>query len=332
MKAAIIKKYGNEPLQIEDISKPVVGDNDVLVEVHSASINPVDFKIKNGDLKMLLHYKMPLTLGQDFAGIVTAVGNNVDTFKIGSEVFGRVDEERIGSFAEYVVIDQKNLALKPKNLTFEEAASIPLVGLTSYQALNNYMSLEKNQKILIQAGSGGVGTFAIQLAKAMGAYVATTVSDKGIDLVKSLGVDQIINYKKEKFNNILKNYDDVFDTLGGEALAQSFDIVKKGGHIVSISGVPDEKFARAWGLGFFKRKLFKLASGKITKLSKERDINYDFLFMHPDGNQLETIRELIEDGLIVPVIDKIYTLDNINEAMSYSESGRAKGKIIIKIK
>jgi alcohol dehydrogenase len=256
----------------------------------------------------------------------------VTQFKVGDEIYARPRKDKIGTFAEYIAIHEDDIALKPKNLTFEEAASIPLVGLTSYQALHDIMQLQKGQKILIHAGSGGVGTFAIQLAKIMGATVATTASEAGENLVKSLGADEIINYKKEKFEDILKNYDAVFDTLGGTTLEKSFDIIKSEGNIVSVSGMPNARFGKEFGSGFFKTLLFSLASKKLTALEKKHNAQYSFLFMKPSGDQLRIIAKYIESGQIKPIIDRIFPFEDTQKAMEYSESGRAKGKIIVKIK
>jgi alcohol dehydrogenase len=332
MKAMIIKKYGNYPLQLADIPTPAVGDYDVLAEIHAASINPIDFKVRDGKVRTLLKYNMPLVLGNDFSGIVIQVGKNVKKFKIGDEIYGRPRKDRIGTFAEYISVHEEDIALKPHNLSFEETASIPLVGLTSYQALHDILQLTAGQKVLIQAGAGGVGTFAIQLAKAMGIYVATTTSDAGAELVKSLGADQIINYKTEAFDKILQNYDGVFDTIGGETLEKAFKTVKQGGQIVSVSGLPNARFGKEYGAGFIKTNIFRLITRKLSKLEAKYKVKYSFLFMKPSGSQLEIISELIESGQIKPVIDQVFPFVEAQKAMEYSESGRAKGKIILKIK
>lgn len=275
---------------------------------------------------------MPLILGNDFSGgVVVKVGEKVTRFKVGDEIYARPRKSKIGTFAEYISIHEDDIALKPKNLSFEEAASIPLVGLTSYQALHDIMQLQKGQKILIHAGSGGVGTFAIQLAKAMGATVATTASEAGADLVTSLGADKVINYKKENFEAILKNYDAVFDTLGGKTLEKSFEIIKEGGKIVSVSGRPNARFAKEYGAGFFKTLLFSAASHKLTALEKKHHAQYSFLFMKPSGEQLRIIADLIESGKIKPIIDRTFSFEEAQKAMEYAESGRAK-KIIVKMK
>ncbi|HFK1449036.1 TPA: NADP-dependent oxidoreductase [Bacillus pacificus] len=332
MKAMIIDKYGKVPMRMAEVPTPEINEYEVLAEIHAASINPIDFKIRDGKVKMLLKYEMPLILGNDFSGVITKVGSKVTRFKVGDEIYARPRKNKIGTFAEYIAIHKDDIALKPKNLSFEEAASIPLVGLTSYQALHDIMHLQKGQKILIHAGSGGVGTFAIQLAKIMGATVTTTASEAGANLVKSLGADEIINYKTEKFEEILTNYDAVFDTIGGTTLEKSFNIIKSGGNIVSVSGMPNARFGKEFGSGFFKTLLFSLASKKLTALEKKHNAQYSFLFMKPSGDQLRTIANYIEAGKIKPVIDRVFPFEDAQKAMEYSEAGRAKGKIIVKMK
>lgn len=276
MKAMIIDRYGKVPMRMAEVPTPEINEYEVLAEIHAASINPIDFKIRDGKVKMLLKYEMPLILGNDFAGVITKVGSKVTRFKVGDEIYARPRKNKIGTFAEYIAIHEDDIALKPKNLSFEEAASIPLVGLTSYQALHDIMQLQKGQKILIHAGSGGVGTFAIQLAKIMGAIVTTTASEAGANLVTSLGADEIINYKTEKFEDILKNYDAVFDTIGGATLEKSFNIIKSGGNIVSVSGMPNARFGKEFGSGFFKTLLFSLASKNLLHLKKSIMLNIHF--------------------------------------------------------
>lgn len=328
----IIDQYGKVPLRLAEMPIPEMGEYEVLTEIHAASINPVDFKIRDGKVKLLLAYKMPLILGNDFSGVVTKVGAKVTQFKVGDAIYGRPRKNKIGTFAEYIAVHEDDIALKPKNLSFEEAASIPLVGLTSYQALHNILQVQKGTKVLIHAGAGGVGTFAIQLAKIMGAYVATTASEAGADLVKSLGVDEVINYKTEQFQDRLQDYDGVFDTLGGESLETSFQIVKNNGKIVSVSGLPNARFAKKYGSSFIKSILFSAASYKLTKLEKKHNVQYTFLFMEPSGNQLRIIADFIESGKIKPVIDRVFPFEDAQKAMEYSEEGRAKGKIVLKIR
>ncbi|SFL07442.1 alcohol dehydrogenase [Paenibacillus sp. 1_12] len=333
MKAMVIDGYGkNMPLRLAELPVPEAGEQDVLVEIHAASLNPIDFKIRDGKTKFLLKYNFPLILGNDFSGKITKLGSKVTAFKVGDEVYGRPRKSRIGTFAEYIAINEEDISLKPQNLSFEEAASIPLIGLTTLQAFADILDLKKDQKILIHAGAGGVGTFAIQLAKVMGAYVATTASDNGYQLVKSLGADLIINYKKQNFEEILKDYDAVYDTLGGEALEKSFKILKPHGKIVSISALPNAKFGREENFGILKTMILSIVSRKITALEKKHNVDYHFLFMKPSGTQLEYIKQLIELNKIKPVIDKIYDFEDTQKAVEYLETGRAKGKVIIRLK
>lgn len=332
MKAMTIEKYGKTPLQMNDMPLPSMQEDDVLVKIHAASINPIDFKIRDGgSIKFFFDYKMPLILGNDFSGEVIDTGSKVTKFKVGDKVYGRPRKSRIGTFAEYIAVDHQELALMPANLSFEEAAAIPLVGLTSYQALNDRLSLQAGDKVFIPGGSGGIGTFAIQLAKIMGLYVATTASDKGHDLAKSMGADEIINYRETDFSTVLKNYDAVFDTMGKQNLEDAFKIVKKNGKIVSINGMPTAKTAKEHHLNFFKQLLLKIASRKLTKLSKKYVVDYEFFFMESKGEQLEVISQYIEEGRITPVIDQVFDFKDAQKAIEHSESGRAKGKIILKM-
>lgn len=330
MKALMIEKYGANPIFAERPT-PEAADFEVLVEIHAASLNPLDTKIRKGELKLLLDYKMPLILGNDFAGKVIKLGNKATKFKVGDEVYGRPRAEKIGTFAEYIAVHEDDIALKPVNLSFEEAAAVPLVGLTSYQALHDILKIKAGQKVLIHAGSGGVGTFAIQLAKSMGATVATTASD-GSGLVKTLGADRVINYKEEKFEDNLHEYDAVLDTVGGASLEKSFAILKEGGRLVSVSGTPTGRFAEENGLGMLKKILFSLASAKLTKLAKKHKVQYTFLFMKPSGEQLQVLAKLLEAEKIKPVLDTLFRFEDAQEALAYLEKGKAKGKIVVKMK
>lgn len=331
MKAATINKYKQEDLKIVSLPVPKLLPNDVLVKIVATSINPIDTKIMNGDLKMLLNFKMPLTLGNDFSGKIVAIGDKVKKFKVGDSVYGRPQKNRIGTFAEYLAVNESTIALTPKNLNYQESAAIPLVGLTSYQALHDLMKIKPNQKVFIQAGAGGVGSIAIQIAKQLGAYVATTTSRKNFDFVKSLGADEIIDYHSQNFEDVLKDYDAVFDTLGGKSLKNAFKIVKSGGTIVSVSGLPNAEFADEYGLSYWKKILFKFVTRDITKLEKQNNVKYHFLFMKPSGSQLSTITKFIENKKVRPIIDRTFDFEDINKALDYSKKGHAHGKIIISI-
>jgi alcohol dehydrogenase len=332
MKAAFIRHYGsNDAIEISDQPMPIVGPRDVLIKVRAASINPVDYKIRSGGLKTILPLKFPLILGSDCSGVVEKVGAEVRAFKPGDEVYARLEKDRIGAYAEYAVADESSVSLKPVNLSYVEAASIPLVGLTAWQALIDLGKLQAGQKVLIHAGSGGVGTFAIQLAKHLGATVATTVGARNVDLAKQLGADVVIDYNTQKFEALLSDYDLVFDTQGDDTQHRSFNVLKRGGALVTIAGIPTAEFGRAWGVNPIIRLVMGFKNRVSTKLARERGVNFTYLFMHPSGEQLRDIAKLIESGKIKPVIDKTFDLDHVRDALRYSESGRAVGKVVITI-
>jgi NADPH:quinone reductase-like Zn-dependent oxidoreductase len=333
MKAFIVTRYGkNEKLQPAEIAEPVVRTHDVLVQIYAASVNVLDAKIKNGDFKFILPYKPPFALGHDVAGIVVKVGAGVTQFKAGDEVYARPADHRMGTFAERIAIHENDVALKPGNLSMEEAASIPLVGLTAWQALVEKTNLQKGQKVFIQAGSGGVGTFAIQLAKHLGATVATTTGAGNMALVKSLGADIVIDYRKDDFETILKDYDVVLNSQDTKTLEKSLRILKPGGKLISISGPPDPAFAADIRAPWFVQLIMRFLSAGVRKKAKRLHVGFSFLFMRANGHQLSQITSLIDAGIIKPVMDKVFPFEQTNEAMAYVETGRAKGKVVIKIK
>jgi NADPH:quinone reductase-like Zn-dependent oxidoreductase len=332
MKAFVIDRYSKkDPMRLGDMPQPQLRDDDVLIEVHAAGLNVLDSKIKSGAFKLMLPYRMPLVLGHDVAGIVTQVGSRVRQFKVGDEVYSRPRDHRIGTFAQFIAVNEKDVAPKPKNITMEEAASIPLVALTVWQALVERAQLKKGQKVFIQAGSGGVGTLAIQLAKHIGATVATTTSGANIDLVKSLGADVVVDYKKDDVGNVLRNYDVVLHSQDAATLEKSLRVLKPGGALVSISGPPDPAFAKGIGAPWFVKLIIRLLSSGVRKKAARNGIKYSFLFMRADGQQLREITRLIEAGAIRPVIDRIFPFGSTNEALAYVETGRAKGKVVIKV-
>lgn len=333
MKAFIIDKYkSKDDGRIGQIPVPEPRADEVLVEVHAAGINLLDSKIRSGEFKLILPYKTPFVLGHDVAGVVTKVGTHVQQFKVGDEVYARPADHHIGTFAEFIAIKEADVAIKPEKLTMEEAASIPLVGLTAWQALIEKGNLQKGQKVFIQAGSGGVGTFAIQLAKHLGATVATTTSAANTALVKSLGADVVIDYKKDDFEKILHGYDLVLNSQDGKTLEKSLHVLKPGGKLISISGPPDPGFAEEIGAPWFVKLVMRLLSSGVRKKAKRLNVNFSFLFMRANGEQLKEITSLINSGTIIPVMDKVFPFESIKEAMAYVESGRAKGKVVVKIK
>jgi NADPH:quinone reductase-like Zn-dependent oxidoreductase len=333
VKAFLIDRYKKGGiLRLGENKEPELGENDVLVEIHAAGVNLLDAKIRDGEFKLILPYRLPLILGNDVAGVVVSVGSRVRRFTPGDEVYARPHQDRIGTFAQFIAISEADVAMKPKNLTMEEAASVPLVALTAWQVLVERAKLKKGQKVLVHAGSGGVGTIAIQLAKHIGAHVATTTSTANVELVRRLGADVVIDYKKDDFEKILEGYDVVLNSLGKDALEKSLRVLKPGGKLISISGPPDPDFARENGSGFLLQQVMRLLSFGIRRKAKRHGVSYSFLFMTANGGQLGEITSLIEAGAIRPVMDRVFPFEKTNEALAYVETGRAKGKVVVAIK
>jgi NADPH:quinone reductase-like Zn-dependent oxidoreductase len=333
MKAYILGRYGKgQPLRLGDLPDPVPGSDEVLVEIHATGLNQLDSKIRDGAFKPILPYKPPFVLGHDLAGVVLSVGSAVRRFKSGDAVYARPHDGKIGTFAERITVNEADLAHKPANLSMEEAASLPLVALTVWQVLVERARLKTGQKILIHAGSGGVGTIAIQLAKHLGATVATTTSAANADLVRSLGADEVIDYRTQDFTAILSGYDVVLNSLDAETLEASLKVLKPGGQLISISGPPDPAFAKAQGLNAVLRLVLRLMSAGIRRKARRVGVDYSFLFMRADGRQLGEIAKLIEDGTIRPIVDRIFPFSRLNDAMAYIDAGRAKGKVVVSLK
>ncbi len=332
MKAFVVDRYKKAALRLAEMPVPDVRDNDVLVEIHAAGLNLLDSKIRDGEFKPILPYRPPFILGHDVTGTVVRVGSKVRKFKPGDDVYARSRDGRIGTFAEYIAMDETDLALKPKNLSMEEAASVPLVGLTAWQVLVDAADLKKGQKVFVQAGSGGVGTFAIQLAKHLGATVATTASGASADLVKGLGADIVVDYKKDDFEKVLSGYDVVLNSQDAKTLEKSLRVLKPGGKLISISGPPDPEFAREKGLNMVLRLVLRLLSRGIRTKAKRVGVGYQFLFMAANGEQLSKITALIESGAIRPVMDRVFPFEQTNEALAYVETGHAKGKVVVKMR
>ncbi len=333
MKAFIVDRYGKKARgRIGELPDPKLRENDVLVQVYAAGVNLLDSKIRSGEFKLILPYRLPLILGNDVAGVVVQIGPRVRRFKIGDKVYARPPQDRIGSFAELISMNEDAVAMIPKKLTMEEAASIPLVGLTAWQALIERANLKKGQKVLIHAGSGGVGTIAIQLAKHLGATVATTTSTANLDLVKSMGADIAIDYKTTDFAKVLHDYDVVLNSLGTETLNKSLEVLKPGGKLISISGPPDPDFAKDQGASWFLKFVMSLLSSGIRKKAKRHRVSYSFLFMRASGEQLSEITSLIDAGVIRPVVNRVFPFESTGEALAYVETGRAKGKVVVKVR
>ncbi|MER8723024.1 NADP-dependent oxidoreductase [Mesorhizobium sp. M1027] len=333
MKAFVVDKYNKKgTLRLAEMPEPELQDSDVLVEVHAAGVNLLDSKVRTGEFKLILPYRRPFILGHDVAGTVIRVGSKVRKFKAGDDVYARPRDGRIGTFAEFIAVNEADVALKPENLSMEEAASIPLVGLTAWQTLIDRANLKRGQKVFIQAGSGGVGTFAIQLAKHLGATVATTASAASAELLKSLGADVVVDYRKDDFEKVLSGYDVVLNSQDAKTLEKSLSVLKAGGKLISISGPPDPEFAREKGLNLMLRLVLRVLSRGIRAKAKRRGVQFSFLFMWAQGDQLSKITSLIEAGAIRPVVDRVFPFEATNDALAYVETGRAKGKVVIKLR
>lgn len=328
MRAFILTKY-KTAMHEADVPEPVLGDREVLVRVQAAGLNQLDEKIRVGDFKQILPYKLPLVLGHDLAGTVISVGAEVRNFKPGDEVYGRPGTDHIGTFAERIAVPEVDLAIKPASITMEEAGSLPLVALTAWQALVEFGRVGPGQKVLIHAGAGGVGTVAIQLAKHLGAEVTTTTSTANADFVRSLGADHVIDYRSEDFEQRLSNFDFVLDSLGGENLERSLGVLKRGGTAVGISGPPTPEFAHRAGLNPLLRLVITVLSSKVRRQAKRLGVRYQFLFMRASGDQLRDITALIDSGAIRPVVGRVFPFDDTIEGLASLASGGMRGKAVI---
>lgn len=333
MRAFVFTKYGGpEVAELRDVPRPHPGPQEVLVRVHAAGLNPVDFKIREGKLKVIQRYKLPAVMGNDLAGVVEARGDGVTRFAEGDRVFARMPKDSMGAFADYAVVPESLLARMPASLDFETAAGVPLAGLTALQALRDELKLKAGSRVFIPGGAGGVGTFAIQLAKWLGAEVTTTASPRGRALVERLGADVMIDYTAQRFEDHVRDMDGVFDLLGGETLRKSFGVVKRGGKVVSIAGLPEPGTARKdLGRGAALSALFWIASFGSRAEARKHGVTYRYLFMHPSGAELAELGQLIEDGTLHPVIDRVFPFAEIDQAFAYLESGRAKGKVVVRM-
>jgi len=333
MKALIFNRYGKrDNITFADVPRPSPKPDEILVQVHAAGLNPIDTMVPKGTFKPILKFQLPAILGSDLAGVVVEVGSRVTRFKLGDAVFASIFDLGKGALAEFAAVPEHAAALKPTNLDFVQAASIPMVGLTSWQALKERAKLKPGQKVFIPAGSGGIGTFAIQFAKYLGAEVGTTTSTANVDLVRSLGADEVVDYKKQQFEDVLRDYDAVLGTVRGDALEKSLRILKPKSTVVSLIGPPDAAFARARRMNFFMVTVFGLLSRKIIRRARKRGVAYSFLWVHPDGNQLAEIGELLKSERIRPVINKVFPFEQAREALAYLEQGRAKGKVVVRMK
>ena len=328
MKAFIVESYGKDGLRAADIPHPAVGRGDVLVQVRAAGINPLDKMVRNGEFKQLLKYKRPFVLGHDVAGVVTQVGADVQRFKAGDEVYARPRDLRIGTFAEYIAIDADDVALKPETLSFEQAAAVPLVALAAWQTLIDVAGVKPGQKVLIHAGAGGLGSTVVQLAKHLGAHVATTAHTNDLEKARALGADEIIDFTTTDFAQILTGYDVVLDSLGGTNLEKSLTVLKPGGLAISVVGPPDPAFAKQVGQQLLA-PVMAMLSHNIRKQARKLGVRYSFFFMKANGAQLKELAALYDNGILKPVLDRTFPFGQTLEAMAYVEQGRANGKIVV---
>lgn len=333
MKAAILTHYDKNGtnLEIRDVPLPVLEDDEVLVRVKAAAVNPLDNMIIHGEVKLIVPYKMPLIMGNEFSGIVEKTGKNTTRFKVGDKVYGRMPLKKIGAFAQYAAIEESALALMPDYLSFEEAASIPLTALTAMQAFE-IMQVKSGESIFISGGTGSLGAMAIPIAKSLGLHVYTNGSKENEERVRKLGAERFIDYKKENYVDVLTNVDHVLDTLGDRELPNEFKVLKKGGNLVSLRGLPNGRFAKRNKMSMFKQILFQIAGRKYDKMAAKNKQTYDFIFVHEDGKQLDRINQIFnKTHPIETSIDTIFSLDQINEALNKVRNGKSKGKTIIKI-
>lgn len=332
MQALQLTKYGSsDHVAFAELPRPAPGPGELLVRVHAVGLNPIDNLIPNGDFKPILKLRLPATLGSDLAGVVVEVGSGVTRFHVGDAVYASIFDTPYGSLAEFAVVPEQAAALKPANLDFVQAASIPMVGLTAWQAMHERMQLQPGQKVFIPAGSGGIGTFAIQLARHLGARVGTTTSTANLALVRGLGADEVIDYKQQPFEQVLRDYDAVLGTLRGDGLEKALRIVKPGSRVVSLIGPPDAAFARARGMNVVLKLVFGLLSRKIIALARRHGASYAFHFVRPDGGQLAQIAALVEAGSIRPVIDQVFPFLEAKQALAYLAQGRARGKVVVRM-
>ncbi|WP_370249800.1 NADP-dependent oxidoreductase [Nocardioides sp.] len=328
MKAFAVTRYGPDGLRAVDVADPVPGAGDVLVEVRAAGINPLDKLVRNGDFKLLLPYKTPFVIGHDVSGVVTAVGGDVRGFRVGDEVFARPRDLRIGAFAERIVMDAADVAPKPAGLSFAEAAAVPLVALTAWQALVEIADVQPGQRVLVHAGAGGLGSTVIQFARHLGAHVVTTASGADAAKVRELGADEVVDYRSQDFAEVLSGMDVVLDSLGPESVAKSLTVARPGGVVVSVVGPPDPALARHLGKPLLV-PVMGLMSRTVRRRARRLGVRYAFLFMRADGARLAELARLYDTGVLRPVLDRTFGFEETLEAVAYVEQGRAKGKIVV---
>ena len=332
MQAYVLTRYGDSSaMELRDVPEPTAGEGEVLIRVRAAGLNPVDSGIRQGKLRMVTPFKLPLVAGSELAGVVEAVGPGVTRFTAGDRVFARVDKRKLGAYAAYAVVHETLVAKMPESLDFTDAAGLPLAGLTALQALRDELGVIAGEKVFISGGAGGVGTLAIQLAVWLGAQVATTASPRGEELVRSLGATTVIDYQKQKFKDVLSDYDAAFDLTGGQDLPDALTILKPGAKAVSVAGVPEPGTAADMGKGALMAAVFWAMSVKIRRQARRKGVGYRYMFMHPSGEDLGLLAGLVDKGELKPVTDRVFPFGQIADAFAYIEQGRAKGKVVVQM-
>jgi NADPH:quinone reductase-like Zn-dependent oxidoreductase len=331
MRAYILERYGGpQSARLAEVPAPAPGPRDILVAVRAAGLNPVDFKFRQGKLRAILRPKLPYVLGNELAGEVIAVGGDVKRFQAGDRVFARVAKDRAGAFAEQACVDEAHAAHMPRDLDFADAAAVPLAGLTALQALRDELAVTPGQKVFISGGAGGVGCFAIQIAKWLGADVTTTASPRGEALVRTLGCDEVIDYTSQDITKTTARFDAGLDLVGGNTLTQMFGIMKPGTKVVSVAALPEPQTAiKDLAGGRVLAAIFWIISYGIRSRAQRAGVSYRYLFMHPSGSDLAQLAELIEQGKLKVTVDRTYPFADIADALAYVESGRAKGKVVV---
>lgn len=333
MQAYVLTRYGDaSAMELRDVPEPTPGDGEILIRIRAAGLNPIDCKIRDGKLRLLNRLNLPMVAGSELSGVVEMVGVGVTRFAVGDRVFARVAKTKLGAYARLAVVDETLVARMPKAMDFADAAGLPLAGVTALQALRDELAVTAGDRVFISGGAGGVGTLAIQLAVGMGAKVATTASPRGAELVRSLGAETVIDYRTQRFEDLLADYDGAFDLTGGQDLMNSFAILKRGARTVSIAGVPDATTARVdLGAGPVLAAALWAASTRIRREARRRGVGYRYLFMRPSGEDLGLLADLVDRGKLRTVTDRVFPFGQITEAFSYLEQGRAKGKVVVQM-
>ena len=328
MKAFAVTEYGPEGLHPIDAPRPTLGPRDVRVDIRAASINPLDKLVRNGEFKQLIPYRRPFILGHDLSGVIAEVGSDVSDLSVGDEVFARPRDGRIGAFAEEIAVDAGDVAPKPSSLSFAEAAAVPLVALAAWQSLVELADVRPGHKVLVHAGAGGLGSTVVQLAKHLGAHVATTAHTDDLETVRSLGADEVIDYTAQDFGDVVSDYDVVLDSLGPASLAKSLAVLRPGGLAISVVGPPDPAFAVQLGKPLL-RPVMAVLSSRTRRRARKRGVRYAFFFMRADGARLAELAALYDSGVLRPVLDRTFGFEDTLDAMAYVEQGRAHGKVVL---